>query len=71
MTRAAPDARILVRSAHAQPPFLDSITLGEACQPLAERLVFETALAERLQLQDRVHTYAGFVIARVAGAEHA
>ena len=63
--RAAPGARLLLRSAHAQPPFLDWITLGNSATPLAEYCDFETALAERLQLEDRVHTYPGFVIARM------
>lgn len=63
--RAAPDARLLLRSAHAQPPFLDWITVGAERRPLEQILDFETALADRLQLQDRVHTYAGFVVARL------
>ncbi|MEY2633684.1 MAG: hypothetical protein RIR00_2338 [Pseudomonadota bacterium] len=65
LERATPDARILLRSAHARPPFLDWIKLGPQQRPLPEVLAFEPALAERLQQEDRVHTYAGFVIAQV------
>jgi len=61
--RAAPGARILLRSAHANPPFLDWIAAGPAHLPLAEILHFDRDLAARLQCEDRVHTYAGFVIA--------
>lgn len=61
--RAAPDARILLRSAQARPDYLDRIRVGRYQRPLRELLVFQDALAERLQREDRVHTYAGFVIA--------
>ena len=64
--RAAPSARLLLRSAHAHPPFLDWIKAGPQHKGLAEMLDFETELAARLQCDDRVHTYAGFVIARMA-----
>ncbi|WP_434514420.1 DUF3419 family protein [Dechloromonas sp. ARDL1] len=63
--RAAPAARILLRSAHAKPPFLEWITVGKNCRPLAEVVEFDTALADQLQQSDRVHTYAGFVIAQM------
>ena len=67
VNRAAPGARILLRSAHAKPPFLDWIQarVGGEPKPLHEIVDFEPALAERLQLEDRVHTYAGFVIAQM------
>ena len=67
VNRAAPGARILLRSAHAKPPFLDWIQarVGVEPKPLHEIVDFEPALAERLQLEDRVHTYAGFVIAQL------
>ena len=63
--RAEPAARILLRSAHAKPPFLDWITLAPGGKPLAEMVEFETALADSLQQADRVHTYAGFVVAQL------
>ncbi|MDD2884660.1 MAG: BtaA family protein [Dechloromonas sp.] len=63
--RAAPGARILLRSAHAQPPFLEWLTVGPERQPLTARLHYHTALAAHLQQQDRVHTYPGFVIGEV------
>lgn len=65
LDRATPAARILLRSAHAKPPFLEWITVGTNRRPLAEVLEFETALADQLQQFDRVHTYAGFVIAQM------
>lgn len=67
--RAAPSARLLLRSAHANPPFLDWVTAGPQHKPLKEMLNYETELAARLQSDDRVHTYAGFAIAQVV--EHA
>ncbi len=65
LERAAPAARILLRSAHANPPFLDWVEAGPAHRRLAELLHFERDLAAVLQCQDRVHTYAGFVVADV------
>lgn len=65
LDRATPAARILLRSAHAKPPFLEWITVGTNRRPLAEVVEFETALADQLQRSDRVHTYAGFVIAQM------
>jgi S-adenosylmethionine-diacylglycerol 3-amino-3-carboxypropyl transferase len=63
--RAAPGARILLRSAHARPAYLDSIRIGPERQPLREAFRFMDDIADALQPQDRVHTYAGFVIADV------
>ena len=63
--RAAPGARILLRSAHARPAYLDSIRIGPEQQPLREAFRFMDDVADALQPQDRVHTYAGFVIADV------
>lgn len=66
---AAPDARLLFRSAHVQPDYLSQLQViapdgvGDVC--LQERLQFNGALASQLQKQDRVHTYAGFHIADV------
>lgn len=67
---ATPDARILFRSAHAKPAYLEKLQVdakqGGARVSLRERLHFQDDLAARLQLQDRVHTYAGFHIADIA-----
>jgi S-adenosylmethionine-diacylglycerol 3-amino-3-carboxypropyl transferase len=63
--RATPGARIILRSAHAQPRYLDWVTLEGPRGPLREALRFHDELAARLQLEDRVHTYAGFHIAEV------
>ena len=65
LKRAAPSARILLRSAHANPPFLDCLRVGPQQKRLNEVLDFDIDLAARLQQQDRVHTYAGFVIAKL------
>jgi S-adenosylmethionine-diacylglycerol 3-amino-3-carboxypropyl transferase len=63
--RAAPRARILLRSAHAKPAYLDAIRIGARGEKLRDVFRFEDAMADALQPQDRVHTYAGFVIADV------
>lgn len=65
LERSAPDARIIFRSAHAAPTYLDRIELGAERRPLRDRLRFHPELARRLSLKDRVHTYAGFHIADV------
>lgn len=60
--RMSPGARIIFRSAHADPAYLRSLHVP-GTGPLAERLTFDRALAARLAPLDRVHTYAGFHIA--------
>lgn len=65
LKRAAPGARILMRSAHANPAFLDWIEVGAERRRLSDVVRFDRELAARLQDQDRVHTYAGFIIADV------
>lgn len=65
LKRAAPQARILFRSAHARPDFLDWIRIGLSRASLNDILHFHDELAERLSREDRVHTYAGFMIADV------
>ncbi len=64
---AAPGARAIFRSAHAQPAYLDTLTVPGAGRnrSLRELLTFHPELATRLTLEDRVHTYAGFHIADV------
>ena len=66
LSRARPDARILLRSAHADPAFLHWVRVGPWRRPLDQALRFERELAARLHREDRVHTYAGFMIADVA-----
>lgn len=63
--RAAPGARILLRSAHAKPAYLDEIRIGPERMRLRDAFRFMDAEADSLQPGDRVHTYAGFVIADV------
>ena len=63
LERATPGARILLRSAQARPAWLDAIEVGSDNRPLREVLRFHEAMADALQTGDRVHTYAGFVIA--------
>jgi S-adenosylmethionine-diacylglycerol 3-amino-3-carboxypropyl transferase len=65
VARAKPGARILLRSAHANPEFLDWVEIGTARRRLADVVRFDRELAARLQRQDRVHTYAGLMIADV------
>jgi S-adenosylmethionine-diacylglycerol 3-amino-3-carboxypropyl transferase len=65
LRRSAPDARIIFRSAHAAPAYLERLELGAGRARLPERLVFHRDLADELQRQDRVHTYAGFHVADV------
>jgi S-adenosylmethionine-diacylglycerol 3-amino-3-carboxypropyl transferase len=61
--RASRDARIIFRSAHARPAYLEHLEIGG--QRLRDRLDFNDDLAAQLQCDDRVHTYAGFHIACV------
>lgn len=63
LARAAPGARVLLRSAHAQPPYLDALEIGQPRHALHERLRFRGAGLHLLQAQDRVHTYPGLVVA--------
>ncbi|MEW6676402.1 MAG: BtaA family protein [Pseudomonadota bacterium] len=67
LSRARSGARILLRSAHADPDFLNWVRVGPHRQGLEQALHFDHELAARLQQEDRVHTYAGFRIAHVPG----
>ena len=62
---ATPNARFLMRSAHARPEYLDWIRIGADRKRLHECLTFHDELAVELTKQDRVHTYAGCFIADV------
>jgi S-adenosylmethionine-diacylglycerol 3-amino-3-carboxypropyl transferase len=66
--RATPSARVIFRSAHEAPRYLDLIEVGRRRERLRERLIFHETLARELQRQDRVHTYAGFHVADLAPA---
>lgn len=63
--RATPDARLIFRSAHAEPGYLETLRIP-GIGSLHERFHFERELAAQLQTHDRVHTYAGFHIAQHA-----
>ena len=65
LVRAAPGARVIFRSAHAQPAYLDWVTIevAGAQRRLRDAMVFQDGLAGELSQLDRVHTYAGFHIA--------
>jgi S-adenosylmethionine-diacylglycerol 3-amino-3-carboxypropyl transferase len=67
LTRASSGARVIFRSAHAEPGYLKSVPVraGAGDTLLPERLQFQAALARELTRQDRVHTYAGFHIADI------
>jgi S-adenosylmethionine-diacylglycerol 3-amino-3-carboxypropyl transferase len=62
--QAAPGARVIFRSAHRVPDYLDGLTLGDG-RAVRDRLQFHEGLAVALQPLDRVHTYAGFHVADV------
>ncbi|MEO5342922.1 MAG: BtaA family protein [Gammaproteobacteria bacterium SHHR-1] len=64
LQRATPDARLIFRSAHARPDYLEQIRIPGHNSRVQELFQFDPALAERLTLKDRVHTYAGFHIAQ-------
>ena len=63
LAHAAPRARVIFRSAHARPKYLDTISVDGV--RLADHLSFHADLARELSRQDRVHTYAGFHICDV------
>ena len=63
LSRASTGARIIFRSAHKRPAYLDTIRAGT--RPLRDALAFQDGLAWALHPMDRVHTYAGFHIADV------
>jgi S-adenosylmethionine-diacylglycerol 3-amino-3-carboxypropyl transferase len=67
LERATPNARIIFRSAHATPAYLEHLEIGDGQGRLRERLLFRDGLAAELQCLDRVHTYAGFHVADVKG----
>lgn len=71
LRRSAPGARALLRSAHANPPFLGWLRVGAHHRPLEAFFDFDVDSAARLQRKDRVHTYAGFVIAKLRCNAHA
>ncbi len=66
--RAAPGARVIFRSAHADPAYLKSLRIPLVTGPrkLTDMLRFHPHLARDLTRHDRVHTYAGFHIADLA-----
>lgn len=61
--RAAPGARILLRSAQSQPAYLEAVALGPEQRRLRELLAFREEGIDAWQAADRVHTYAGLVVA--------
>ncbi len=67
---AAPNARVLFRSAHAQPAYLENVWVryGGHERRVMDVVRFHPELARELTRQDRVHTYAGFHIADLPGA---
>lgn len=64
---AAPQARAIFRSAHADPHWLDPITIAGPGRGrrLGEILHYDRPLAAALHRQDRVGTYGGFHIADI------
>jgi S-adenosylmethionine-diacylglycerol 3-amino-3-carboxypropyl transferase len=68
--RAAPGARLIFRSAHATPAYLDRIRVerGGQTHALRDLVTFHPRLAGELSREDRVHTYAGFHIGDLEAA---
>ncbi len=64
LQRASSHARVIFRSAHLQPAYIDALRLEDG-RRLRDTLDFRDGLARALQPMDRVHTYAGFHIADV------
>lgn len=67
LARASLGARVIFRSAHARPGYLDTVRVqaGARHAPLHDLLVMHPDLARELARRDRVHTYAGFHIADI------
>lgn len=67
LARATAEARVILRSAHASPGYLQTVRVGHgsASRWLPEVVRFQPELAAALSRGDRVHTYAGFHIADV------
>jgi S-adenosylmethionine-diacylglycerol 3-amino-3-carboxypropyl transferase len=65
VTKSAPNARILWRSADLNGEFVNTlpIKLDGETRPLGDLLSYNRPLAEELHRQDRVHTYGSFCIA--------
>lgn len=63
--RAAENTRLIFRSAHAKPNYLNNINVEptDESSSITERLIFHPGLAADMQKKDRVHTYGGFHIA--------
>mgnify|MGYP000172403484 CR=1 FL=1 len=60
LTRARRGARVIFRSAHADPWYLERLRVRGT--RLSEQLAFQRERARELSIRDRVHTYAGFHI---------
>ncbi len=65
--RAAPETRVIWRSAAPSVEFVDPLTISVAGAPvsLGQLLCYDHELATHLHAQDRVHTYGSFYIARL------
>ncbi|MEI6246812.1 MAG: BtaA family protein [Acidobacteriota bacterium] len=64
LDRATPRARVIFRSAHSDPAYLDAVRVGHrgALRRIRDAVHFRPTLAQELTRDDRVHTYAGFHI---------
>lgn len=69
LRRLQPGARVLFRSAHTAPPFLDSTLVGPDRMLLRQRRGFRAEEVRELSRAGRVHTHAGFHIAVVPETE--
>ena len=69
INRSAPETRILWRSAALSVDFVDPLEVTAAGKQvrLGDLLKYDTELAEKLHVNDRVHTYGSFYIADLMG----
>ena len=69
LDRAAPNGRVLWRSAALNVDFVDPlpVTSGGKSVQVGDLLRYDRTLAEQLHARDRVHTYGSFYIADIAG----
>lgn len=70
LDRAAPQSRVLFRSASPDPKYLEQVMIkrGAYEEALTPLLNFNRDLAAKLHVNDRVHTYASFHIADIKAA---
>ena len=68
LNSASPDARFIWRSGGLRTDFVDrvSVNWNGAKREMGELLTYNKSLADELHVNDRVHTYGSFYIAKIA-----